>query len=89
MKTTKKLATKPKYKLTITLGGEVYKIQTDDIKEAILSLKPQKITNTVIIKAERGKKSVEKKVFVFLARRIFNNPLAAQFFAKSLTLILQ
>lgn len=80
---------KGEYKLTILLNGETYNIQTDDIKEAILALKPPKITNTVVIRAKRGKKVVEKKLFVFLARRIFFNPLATQFFAKSLALLLR
>jgi hypothetical protein len=73
-----------KYLLTISLGGNTYISYTDNIEKAILSLKPEKITNKVVVRVEEGKKITERILFVYPARRIFNVPLAAQFFAKNI-----
>jgi hypothetical protein len=78
-----------KYHLTIFLGGEKFETDTNNIAKAILDLHPPKITNKVVIRIQRGKSFVEKVLYVFPARRIFNVPLATDFFAKNIILLLK
>ena len=95
MKKTTKRATKPKiepigeYKLTVCVGGNTFTTQTDDLKSAILALKPEKIVNRVLVTIEKGGKKFERNLFVFKARMIFYNPLACQFFVKNAELMLK
>lgn len=77
-------ARKGEYSLSVLLGGKTFDIQTDNLKDAILSLKPEKITNKVMVTASRGDKKITKLLFVLPARRVFSNQLSAEFFAKSL-----
>lgn len=75
---------KGKYGVTVFIGGQEYFCQTDDIAGALISLRPTKITNKVIVKVEKDKKVFERMLFVFPARRIFNIPMATQFFVKNI-----
>lgn len=80
---------KGKYLLTIYLNDKIYSQRTDDIAKSILSLKPEKITNKVRIIVEEDKKKAERMFFVFPARRLFNIPLATEFFVKNIILALK
>lgn len=80
---------KGKYKLSVYISGECFETKTNDLKEAILALKPEKITNKVRIIVENGDTKIEKILFVFQARRIFKIPLATEFFVKNLILALK
>ena len=77
------------YLLTIYMQDKTYSQRTDDIARSIMSLKPEKITNKVRIVLEKGKKRAERMFMVFPARRLFNIPLAAEFFAKNIVLRLK
>lgn len=88
-KTIKKPKLTDGYKLSVYLGGECFEIETDDLKGAILDLKPEKIVNKVRIIVEKGDSKIEKILMVFQARRIFKVPLATEFFVKNLILALK
>lgn len=75
---------KGKYKVDIWIGADNFTCYTDDISQAILDLKPKKITNKVRILIEEGPKKAERIMFVFPARRLFNIPMAAEFFEKNI-----
>jgi hypothetical protein len=74
---------KAKYNVSVLINGKLFKTETSDIVESILELKPEKITNKIIITVSQGDKKFEKMVFVQMAKRIFNNKLAADIFAKN------
>lgn len=84
-----KIEPKGQYHLTIFLGGVRYETDTNNIAKSILDLKPAKITNKVVIRIDKGKSFVEKVLYVFPARRVFNVPLATEFFAKNIVLLLK
>ena len=84
----KKRAQKGEYSLSVTLGGIIFNAKTDDIKTALLDLKPEKITNTVTVAVTKGAKTIEKKLTALKARQIFFNGLACQYFTKNLTALL-
>ena len=90
-KVVKEKEEKPKgqYHMTVLLGGNTFETDTDDLKASILALKPQKIVNKVIVRIKRGDSKIEKVLFVYPARRIFNIPLATEFFVKNMILALK
>jgi hypothetical protein len=88
-KTTKSSKIKPKYKVIVYSMGKEFTCDTDDVKQAILDLKPTKITNKIRIIVKQGNKQAEKILFVYPARRLFSIPLAAEFFAKNIVLALK
>lgn len=77
------------YLLTVYMQDRVFSQRTNDIARSILSLKPPKITNKVRIVLEKDGKTAERILFVFPARRLFNVPLSADFFAKNIVLRLK
>jgi elongation factor P hydroxylase len=84
---------KPKgqYLLTISALGSNFTANADnaqELRDAILSAKPKKITNQIIISLEKNGKKVEKRLFVIQARRLFNFRLNAEFMVKNLTSML-
>ena len=79
---------KGKYHLTIYAMDKKFECDTDDLKQAILDLKPEKITNKIRIICTKGEKRIEKILFVYPARRIFNIPLATEFFSRNLERVL-
>jgi len=78
-----------KYHLQVFIGSQEYNCDTDDIVEAIASLKPAKITNKVRVIVTSGDKKIEKLLFVMPARRVFNIRMATEFFVKNIKLALK
>ena len=72
------------YLLTVYMQDKIYSNRTNNIALSLLNLKPKKITNKVRIIIEKDGKKAERMLFVFPARRLFNIPLAAEFFAKNI-----
>jgi hypothetical protein len=87
-KTTKSSKVK-KYKVIVYSMGKEFTCDTDDVKQAILDLKPTKITNKIRIVVKQGNKQAERILFVYPARRLFSIPLATEFFAKNIILALK
>lgn len=74
------------YKVEVTLLGETLKFNTDNIAETLFNIKPVKISGKVVIKVTKGKKSFEKALNVFQARRLFINRLTATILEKNIKL---
>ena len=67
------------YKVNLAIGDIVFKSENEDLLEAIKSLNVvynRDITNKGIFTITKGKKKVEKLMYVFLLRRFFANDLA-------------
>lgn len=73
--------TKEKYFLKIKVNDEVKEIETEDLKEAILSAAPRFVKTKVMINIEKpnGKK-FEKLLFVNDAKQLFRNEVYMNFF---------
>lgn len=83
-------AEKPKiYNVTVSILGKEYSIETDDIKEAILGLKPGKIAGKIIFTVRKGDSIAERVLHPFQARKLFINELMAEFFTKNIMLRLK
>ena len=89
-KDTKKVDVKPVkketgYTLTININGvESKKTSVKDVAEAILDLKPEFVQGATKVTLKKGKYETTRTLFASAARRMFNNKVAAETFAKNL-----
>jgi len=78
------------YKLKLTIGGNVYRTEGKSVIEAVEKLKvPKVIKGTVRFKVTDGKKTTERMSNIFRIRRLLNNKVHQQVFAKSLQMFLK
>lgn len=78
------------YNLTLLFNGETYKKRTSNIKEAILSLKPESLVTEVyvIVKPVGSKEDpTERKLNLIQGKRLFNNEDFLDVFIMNLLLI--
>ena len=84
-KVTKVVKKEPKYKLKITVNGEVTVLKADDVHKALLSYEPPATLKTnFAVKAQHGKKVIDVVVPIRAARRMFHNSTALELLAVNL-----
>ena len=80
---------KPTYTVSLTIGEDTYEASSDDITEAILGLKPSKISNRVLFSLEHdGMKSKVMRT-VPACRRIISNRMTALLTGRALLMLLK
>lgn len=64
-----------KYNLTLLLNGETHKKRTDNIKDAILSLKPEVLYTEmyVIVQKVGSKDKIERRLSLIEGKKLFIN----------------
>ena len=81
--------TTTKYNLTLLFNGETFKKRTANLKEAILSLKPEALVTEVylIVKPVGSKEdATERKLNLIQGKRLFNNEEFMEVFINNLLL---
>ena len=78
------------FHVKVQMNDQVFEIDTDELAEAMLSLKPDALKTKVIINVTHvlSKKTAEFVLFNMKAKRLFALPLAAMGFEKSVRTIL-
>jgi hypothetical protein len=76
----------PVYKISVLINGQTFENETTSIQEALLELKPAKVTNKVIITVSEGSRKYVDALNVFRAKKVFFNKVAAEFFEKRVKL---
>lgn len=71
----KKTVERKKYTVTIEFNDQKHSFKTNDIGEAIMSVKPIFIKTRVKISVKKGKKVAERYLFVQEARRMWRTPV--------------
>jgi hypothetical protein len=84
-KTTTKAKPK-KYSLKMTFNGEEFNTKTNDLDDAILSLKPELLHTEVYVTATKGKEESERRLSLTQAKRVFRDDLVRQVFIHNLLL---
>ena len=64
---------KPKYELIMQFNGETFTTKTNDIKEAILSLKPEILYTEIYITVTKGELVMERFLNLKRGRNLFIN----------------
>lgn len=80
---------KPTYTMTLKVGPDTYTSSADDVTEALLGLKPVKISNrTVFELTHDGMKSILMRN-VPMAKRIISNRMTALMTGRALVMLLK
>jgi hypothetical protein len=64
------------YSLFISLNDKTFDIETDDLREAILSVQPEFLRTKVIIKVTKDSKTLERVLYLAKAKMLFQNKYA-------------
>ncbi len=79
-------ATKPTYSLTVLMNGEKINKRTQDLDATLASLKPVWLHTEVYVIVKKGKQTVERRLTLVNAKRVFNNDVVRQVFINNLLL---
>ncbi len=83
----KKVKATPKlYKITAQINGEVFERETDDIKETLLSIKPEMLYSEMDVKVEKGGISTDRHLNLRQGRNLFINDSFMDVFISNLML---
>lgn len=83
----KKVKETPKqYKVTALINGETFVKETDDIKETLLSLKPDMVYSELEVKVEKGGISTDRHLNLRQSRNLFINDSFMDVFISNLML---
>ncbi len=74
----------PTYKLKIKLNSQEKIIETDNLKEAIMSVKPAFLKTKVVMSIEKDGKTCERQIFVKMAKQIFRSDIYLDMFIRKL-----
>lgn len=72
------------YRITLTLGDKVYTSSASDVTDAILALKPEKISTRAVVSLDHDSKHSEFLRTVPQIRRVFTNRLSALILGRNL-----
>ena len=72
--------------LTLQFNGETFKKRPKDLREAILSVKPDVLHTEMYVTLKRGEDVREKRLNLREGRRLFNNSDFMDVFLMNLTL---
>lgn len=77
-----------KYNLTILMNGETFRKRTENLKETILSLKPETVLTEVyfIVSKVGSKEKIERRLGLRPAKKLFNDEDALDVFLINLLL---
>lgn len=86
-----KAVKKPKfeYSLYAKLNGKEFEADTNDLDEAIYSLKPKVLYSALLIRATKNGKTVSKYLYLKDARRMFSNALTRMMFVRNVNILLK
>lgn len=76
------------YKLSITMNGETYCADAETLTEALMTFSPGKIVGKILFAVDKGEKHFERLIFPQQARRIFGNRIAAEYFVKGISMVI-
>jgi len=85
-KASNKLVDKKDYKLELKMNDEVFTLETNDLMEGIMSLKPDRLKTRVLFKIEKDGKVCEKLLSCFLAKQMFRNKMSMTVFLNRIIL---
>jgi hypothetical protein len=88
-KKSSKKAEEPQYNMNLVMGTQKYHAHSNDVTEAILALKPEKITTRALFTLEYNGKTSSFIRNVGRTRRIFSNNLTARILGRNLVMRLK
>lgn len=75
---------KGQYHVLLKLNDKTYEVDTDDIEATILSYKPAVLKTSLTVRVTKGKKTLDRYLYLKDARRLFNNKITLMVFVRNL-----
>lgn len=72
------------YHIVLKFNDQIHDIYTENLEEAILSVKPLFLKTKLMIKIEKGDKVCERQFIGFQAKQFFRSPLFLKLFLKKI-----
>ena len=72
------------YHLYLKLNDKVYEVDTDDLEKSILEHKPAILKTSLTLKITKGKKTLDRYLYLRDARRLFTNSITLNAFVRNL-----
>jgi hypothetical protein len=83
-KVVKKLQEVKLYKVEMIFNGETFLVKTNDLKEAIMSLKPEALQTELYITIQKGELEMTRKLTLVQGRKLFNDEMTLDIFITNL-----
>ncbi len=81
---------KTKYNILITeADGNTFKIKTNNLEDGFNEYKPKLVKGKLVVDVNTKDKSINKVVFVYQARKLFENSLTLKIFSRNIERALQ
>jgi len=80
---------KKEYSLFASINDKTFEAETDDLEEAIFSLKPPILYTALTLRITRNGKTITKYLYLKDARRLFNNSLTRFIFVRDVNMLLK
>lgn len=77
------------FHMKLEVNGKTYESSSDDLKEAILGLKPEKISSKAFFTLEHAGKSATLVSIIPRTKRIIGNEMTAYFFGRRIMQLLK
>lgn len=87
--TAKKVEKKAKkdYLLEVVMNNESYKVETDDLNQALVDLKPEQLLSEVFVKVTKGEATCERRLSLVEAKRVFQVEVNREVFVNNLLIV--
>ncbi len=72
------------YEVLLTIGSDIVSSETSDLAGFLRDYRGTPVKGKVILKVRRGENQIDRVLFVHQARKIFNNDLASEIFARNI-----
>lgn len=75
---------KAEYHLVVKLNDQVFEFDTDDLRESILSVKPEFLRTKVVLEITKGDKTIDRLLYLRQGKMLFINRFAMDSLLKNL-----
>jgi len=86
-KVTLKKAPKKDYLLEVVMNNETFTVETDNLDEALIALKPEQLLSEVYVKVTKGEAVCERRLSLNDAKRVFLNDVNREVLINNLLIV--
>jgi len=87
--TAKKVTKKEKkdYLLEVVMNNETFTVETNDLNEALIAMKPEQLLSEVYVKVTKGEAVCERRLSLVEAKRVFQVEVNREVFVNNLLIV--
>jgi hypothetical protein len=78
---------KKDYLLEVVMNNETYSVETNDLNQALVDLKPEQLLSEVYVKVTKGEAVCERRLSLIEAKRVFQVEVNREVFVNNLLIV--